>query len=163
MQNMHLSGLVRRQLPNAVPTPSGPETLPTSPSPSFDNPPDASPSTAPTPSPSPTASASAANNKPAMGTGAIIGIVVVIAVIAGILLSCILLRKLRQRHKNPKYIPTKFLKQRWEAWEPGHTRLPRTTDNWEPLSRNASSQPAASFSENADPAVPRAAAGVDRN
>ena len=30
----------------------------------------------------------------------------------------IVLKNLRSRHSNPKYIPTKYLKRRWEAWNP---------------------------------------------
>ncbi|KAH8816348.1 hypothetical protein F5884DRAFT_818425 [Xylogone sp. PMI_703] len=122
---------------------------------------DARAPTNPTTSASPTASAvlnGQQNSNSGMSTAAIVAIAVAIAVLVVILLSCILVRRIRASHQNPKYIPTKFLKKRWESWNPGSTRLPRTTDNLEP-----SRQPAASFGNAAGPTVPSATAGIDRN
>ncbi|RFU34536.1 hypothetical protein B7463_g1773, partial [Scytalidium lignicola] len=150
---MYLStGFDRRQEPDGTGG-THPHGSPTSPN-----------SASGTSSHSPTSTAaSSSNGSSGMNTGAIVAIAVAIVILVVILVSCIFVRRVRANHKNPKYIPTKFLKKRWEAWNPGSTRLPRTTENWEPLSRNGSSQPAASFGESATPAIPSAAAGVDRN
>lgn len=42
-----------------------------------------------------------------------------------------LLRHLRQRHYEPKYLPGKFLKQKWNQWSPGSTygQVPNQTAN----------------------------------
>ncbi|KAG0645556.1 hypothetical protein D0Z07_8520 [Hyphodiscus hymeniophilus] len=93
------------------------------------------------------------------------------------------LRNLRRKHKNPKYIPTSFLKQRWERWEPvKHSyRLPDAHDTLEPISDARARSPAlrssgrlsvppSSFNAAARSAVETAsnnaalaAAGIDRN
>jgi len=94
------------------------------------------------------------------------------AVIILIILTIFLLRRLRNKHKNPKYLPTKFLKKIWEKWEPRpmHYRLPDSNDHLEPHRAGGlqrSPTPAPPSSDNRDaPAVPEnavPAAGVDRN
>lgn len=46
-------------------------------------------------------------------------IVISIAIFAIVLVLCYLvLRTLRKRHENPKYVPTIYLKQRWQKWKP---------------------------------------------
>ena len=91
-----------------------------------------------------------------------------------------ILRTLRRKHKNPKYIPTAFLKKRWERWEPTKRhRVPNSNDHLEPISDprstglrppGRSSVPPSSFNAAARSAVETAsntaasgAAGVDRN
>ena len=41
--------------------------------------------------------------------------------VVGFILSYSVLRFLRIRHKNPRYIPTQFLKRRWQNWTPKHS------------------------------------------
>ncbi|KAI1621312.1 hypothetical protein EDD37DRAFT_110839 [Exophiala viscosa] len=54
------------------------------------------------------------------GSAVIIGIVVaVVFVITASILLYSFLRKWKLQGKNPRYIPTKFLKQKWQAWNPG--------------------------------------------
>ena len=83
------------------------------------------------------------------------------------------------RHKNPKYIPTPFLKNIWQKWEPNPVkyRLPDTNQSLEPISTTRvtglrvpgrSSRPPSSFDAATQAAVAAAeanttAAGVDRN
>lgn len=45
-------------------------------------------------------------------------VVTIVIVVAVAIISYMVLKSLRKRHPNPKYIPTKFLKQRWENWTP---------------------------------------------
>lgn len=44
--------------------------------------------------------------------------VTIVAVILFLILSCYLLRKVRKKHENPKYVPTQFLKRKWQNWKP---------------------------------------------
>lgn len=54
-------------------------------------------------------------------------IVIAVAIFAIILvLSYLTLRTLRKRHDNPRYVPTQFLKQRWQKWKPRHITLSRS-------------------------------------
>lgn len=39
-------------------------------------------------------------------------------IVSGIVILYIILKNLRKKHSNPKYIPTKYLKRKWEAWNP---------------------------------------------
>ncbi|KAH8600986.1 hypothetical protein B0O99DRAFT_589855 [Bisporella sp. PMI_857] len=85
-----------------------------------------------------------------------------------------ILRRTRNNHKNPKYVPTKFLKKLWEKWEPDplHYRLPDTNDHLEPhrtadLSRSVTrAPPSLSAAESGNATVVNNAApttGIDRN
>lgn len=71
------------------------------------------------------------------------------------------------QHKNPKYLPTAFLKKRWENWQPkgpGY-RKPIENGNLEPLS-SRSSMPPASFDTTTGTTTAAASGtggGVDRN
>nr|POF15508.1 hypothetical protein CFP56_48703 [Quercus suber] len=56
--------------------------------------------------------------KRAGGADATIAVVVVLAVFSISVSTYILLRVLRRRHPTPKYIPTKYLKRKWEIWTP---------------------------------------------
>ena len=58
---------------------------------------------------------------------------VVVVIVLGLGLAIYLLRGIRRRHSNPKYIPTSVLKNLWTKWEPGktHSRLP-DSDGLEP-------------------------------
>ncbi|CZT09649.1 hypothetical protein WAI453_004684 [Rhynchosporium graminicola] len=82
--------------------------------------------------------------------------------VLGMLLGFYMLRRTRVHHKNPKYIPTPFLKKAWQKWNPSpsHYKLPNANESLEPVSaRNArSSHPPNSFD-----AAAVATAGVDRN
>jgi hypothetical protein len=97
----------------------------------------------------------------------------VIAGILALLLLFFILRQTRTRHKNPKYLPTPFLKKAWKKWEPNsgsgaHNRLPDTNEHLEPVSTrsNGSNQATISSSSagvtDAAPAT-TTAVGVDRN
>lgn len=84
-------------------------------------------------------------------------VVIVVSLIA-LLVAIFILRSTRIKHKNPKYIPTLYLKRLWQRWDPSpiHNRLPDTNDHLEPISTRASIPPPTN-------AAPAAAAGVDRN
>jgi hypothetical protein len=83
-----------------------------------------------------------------------------------------ILRNVRRKHKNPKYIPTSFLKKRWERWEPTkHSyRLPDANDHLEPISNSRTTVLRPQGPSNGPPSSLDAAtrnavetAGVDRN
>ncbi|KAA8570069.1 hypothetical protein EYC84_002403 [Monilinia fructicola] len=104
----------------------------------------------------------------------IIAIVVTIVGLLALLSAIYLIRRTRIKHRNPKYIPTVFLKKAWESWEPeSHRyRLPDQNDPHEYLGasgvgRNPSNRPPSSFSSAARSAAENAAnsnaGGVDRN
>ncbi|EPE33937.1 hypothetical protein GLAREA_06950 [Glarea lozoyensis ATCC 20868] len=96
---------------------------------------------------SPTAtlpSTSTTSNAPPKFMPIVIGI---IAAVLALMLLFFVLRHTRTKHKNPKYIPTPFLKRLWKNWEPNagsrsHSRLPDASDRLEPVSTrsNGSSQ-----------------------
>ncbi|KAF4635741.1 hypothetical protein G7Y89_g2359 [Cudoniella acicularis] len=110
-------------------------------------------------------------------------IIGVIAGILGFLLAFFFIRQARIKHKNPKYIPTPFLKKAWEKWTPGssHQRLSDSRDHLEPItSRDTRSSRSMQTPASFDAAAPGAAgtgnnagargstvstgtAGVDRN
>lgn len=77
-----------------------------------------------------------------------------------------LLRSLRKRHANPKYLPGNFLKNAWTKWKPKHPKPSRDSSGLEQLSSrqsNMNSAPA-SFADSANSAANRAAnAAIDRN
>jgi hypothetical protein len=81
----------------------------------------------------------------------------------------IFLRRIRIAHKNPKYLPTSFLKKRWENWDPKtpNYRLPNQTESLEPIaSRNGQSNvPPTSFEAAVAGTATggSTASGVDRN
>ncbi|KAG9230747.1 hypothetical protein BJ875DRAFT_507115 [Amylocarpus encephaloides] len=99
-----------------------------------------------------------------------------IAGVLGLLLVFVTIRKFRVKHKNPKYLPTPFLKNAWKKWEPKsstpHRRLPDANGHLEPVStRSSRSTPAptsldaaarGATSTNAT-STNTTAAGVDRN
>lgn len=83
------------------------------------------------------------------------------------------LRRTRSKHKNPKYVPTSFLKKLWEKWdpEPKHHRLPDQNEHLEPQRTTERTEPPPA---NFDAAIAAAAtplgttnnttaAGIDRN
>ncbi|KUJ18882.1 uncharacterized protein LY89DRAFT_732423 [Mollisia scopiformis] len=134
----------------------------------------------PTATASPTASATSTTSSNGGGSSSVI--IPIIAAVLGVLLALsvyILLRRTRMRHKNPKYVPTPFLKKLWEKWEPNPIkyRLPDTNDSLEPISNGRttglrppgrSTAPPSSFDTATREAVAAAeantaAAGVDRN
>ncbi|KXS95052.1 hypothetical protein AC578_3882 [Pseudocercospora eumusae] len=68
-------------------------------------------------------SSSSDQHGPRRGSGGthIVIIIVVIAIVAVLVLtiaSFMILRRLRRRHDNPKYVPTQLLKNKWRAWHP---------------------------------------------
>ncbi|KAK0122052.1 hypothetical protein ONS95_010316 [Cadophora gregata] len=113
-------------------------------------------------SPTPTQTSDSSNNTPLMIPiiGAIIGVLALI-------LGFYFIRRTRIKHKNPKYIPTPFLKKAWQKWNPSpmQYKLPNANESLEPVSTrtrasNRASNPPSSFDANA---VANATAGVDRN
>ncbi|KAH6672235.1 hypothetical protein B0J14DRAFT_69358 [Halenospora varia] len=95
---------------------------------------------------------------------------IIIGVIAGVLALALLffcIRGTRIKHKNPKYVPTPYLKKVWKKWAPGsgHQRIPNSGDHLEPIDsrRTGSSrsmQPPASFDAASPGAVASATAGA---
>lgn len=60
--------------------------------------------------------------------------------VAFILILYFYLRKVRDKHKDPKYIPTQFLKRRWVGWrsnKPKSSYRHSTTDHLEPISESS--------------------------
>ncbi|KAG4421048.1 hypothetical protein IFR04_005811 [Cadophora malorum] len=110
----------------------------------------------------PTSTSDSKSNTPLMIPiiGAIIGVLALV-------LGFYFIRRTRIKHKNPKYIPTPFLKKAWQKWSPSpmQHKLPNANESLEPVSTrnrasNRTSNPPSSFDANA---VANAAAGVDRN
>jgi hypothetical protein len=98
-------------------------------------------------------------------------VIVCIAAIITLVLAFILIRRLRLQHKDPKYIPTAFLKKRWKNWDPkppGY-RLPDQGGHLEPISSRGGrpSEAPLAFDVTAGNAETsnggRTAGGVDRN
>lgn len=54
----------------------------------------------------------------------------VVGLLCVALLSFIILRRLRAKHDNPKYVPTKWLKRRWRLWTPPPVRK-RYSNTWQ--------------------------------
>ncbi|KAE8442751.1 hypothetical protein EG329_002891 [Mollisiaceae sp. DMI_Dod_QoI] len=132
----------------------------------------------------PTASAivSATSTASSGGSNKSSVIIPIIAVVIGLLVAItiyMLLRRTRVRHKNPKYVPTPFLKNLWQKWDPHPVkyRLPNQNESLEPISNDRatglrvpgrSAGPPSSFDAATREAVAAAeanttAAGVDRN
>lgn len=88
----------------------------------------------------------------------IIPVIVCFAAVLLVVFFVIVCRSCRRKHKNPKYIPTKFLKQKWERWQPYGSTSYRLQSN-ENLAR-ASSQ--VQFNTSTVPEVV-VGAGVDRH
>jgi hypothetical protein len=85
----------------------------------------------------------------------------VVAILVGLSLGWFILRSVRRKHDNPKYLPTPFLKNLWTKWEPGkpHRAIPQS-DGLEPhrqvgLPLAASSVHSSSLA--VDAAIPRPA------
>ncbi|KAI9051845.1 hypothetical protein LZ554_004106 [Drepanopeziza brunnea f. sp. 'monogermtubi'] len=146
---MHLSGsLEARQQgqPGGAPGGNGGNTQPTnSLQLSITRSPGASPTSASSPLP-PTATDSQ-NIGPGIGkanTAVLISVMVALGAICALTFGFVLLRKTRLKHKNPKYVPTPFLKNAWQRWNP--SRRPYSTgaiESLEPISRNGSNQASA--------------------
>ncbi|APA08758.1 hypothetical protein SS1G_02535 [Sclerotinia sclerotiorum 1980 UF-70] len=104
-------------------------------------------------------------------------LIAIISTIVGLLVllfAIYMIRRTRIKHKNPKYIPTVFLKKKWENWDPqAHQyQLPDQNDPHEytgaaGVGRSLSNRPSSSFNNaarNADgSAADISAGGVDRN
>ncbi|KAJ8058821.1 hypothetical protein OCU04_011807 [Sclerotinia nivalis] len=113
------------------------------------------------------------NTKPAY----FIAIISTIIGLLVLLFAIYMIRRTRIKHKNPKYIPTVFLKKAWENWDPqAHQyQLPDQNDPHEytgaagvsGVGRSLSNRPPSSFNNAARTAVGNAAdnnaGGVDRN
>lgn len=100
----------------------------------------------------------------------IVSIILVLAIVS----AWWFLRRTRTKHKNPRYVPTAFLKKLWEKWDPTpmHYRLPDTNEHLEPhraTGVNRSTPPAnfdaaaSGSAATANNAGATATAGVDRN
>ncbi|KAH7327281.1 hypothetical protein BKA65DRAFT_65045 [Rhexocercosporidium sp. MPI-PUGE-AT-0058] len=101
------------------------------------------------------------------GPPSIIPIIAALAGVLALILAFYFTRRTRIKHKNPKYIPTPFLKKVWQKWNPSpmQNKLPNANESLEPVSTrnrasNRSSNPPNSFDA---AAVTNATAGVDRN
>ncbi|PQE32605.1 hypothetical protein CJF32_00004155 [Rutstroemia sp. NJR-2017a WRK4] len=127
--------------------------------------PSATPSSTPPPN-----SQSDSDTKPAY----VIAVIITIVVLLALLFAIYIIRRTRIKHRNPKYIPTTFLKKAWEKWDPeSHRyRLPENNDQLEytgaaGVSRSLSSQPPPSFNSAARTAVGTQSnnetTGVDRH
>ncbi|ESZ91837.1 hypothetical protein SBOR_7789 [Sclerotinia borealis F-4128] len=104
-------------------------------------------------------------------------IIITLVGLLALLFAIYLIRQTRIKHKNPKYIPTIFLKKAWESWEPeAHRyRLPEQNDPHEytgaagvsGVGRSLSGHPPSSFNNATRTAVDNiannTAGGVDRN
>ncbi|KAH7413084.1 hypothetical protein BKA64DRAFT_344826 [Cadophora sp. MPI-SDFR-AT-0126] len=114
-------------------------------------------------SPTPTQTSDSGSNTPLM-----IPIIAAIIGVLALILGFYFIRRTRIQHKNPKYIPTPFLKKAWQKWNPSpmQHKLPNANESLEPVSTrnnrasNRTSNPPSSFDANA---VANATAGVDRN
>lgn len=95
-------------------------------------------------------------------------VIIAIVVVLGLAFGWYILRRTRNKHKNPKYVPTTFLKKLWEKWdpEPSHYRLPDQNEHLEPQRTAGSANAPPVF--DATVTAPGEAAtsstiGVDRN
>jgi hypothetical protein len=96
---------------------------------------------------------------------------VVATVLGLIVLTIIVLRMVRRRHKNPRYIPTSFLKKRWQGWTPSSAAY--RSNNGQPQDTSYDTVQGARRRSQVPPSNPDAAveevngalggAGVDRN
>jgi len=99
-------------------------------------------------------------------------VAIVIVAILGVIGGLILVRTMRIRHPNPKYIPTPFLKRMWTDWKVPTSRAPhayepagndddatRLSDRRQRHRRDVS----AATSQTNEPAAAAPEAGVDRN
>lgn len=118
--------------------------------------------------------------QPSGGSGKTTVMPIVIGVVIGIvalLLAIFFIRQVRTKHKNPKYVPTPYLKKLWKKWEPASGyRVPDGNETLEPIAATRqtgvrrSGNPPSSFTAAARDAVETAAnngssaaVGVDRN
>ena len=58
-------------------------------------------------------------------------------IVSAVIIAYILLKHLRKQHSNPKYVPTQYLKRKWEAWNP----IPLTKGNYSARLQDNSSVP----------------------
>ncbi|KAK2623580.1 hypothetical protein QTJ16_007134 [Diplocarpon rosae] len=109
-----------------------------------------------------TASATATPFRTGSGgnVGMVIPVVAAITGLFGLILGFFILRRTRIKHKNPKYLPTPFLKKAWQKWNPGVMayKLPDADESLEPISRLNDNTAAAVATE-----TEAATAGVGRN
>ncbi|EME49604.1 hypothetical protein DOTSEDRAFT_68403 [Dothistroma septosporum NZE10] len=64
------------------------------------------------------------------GSGSPVVVVVVVTLVVVILVSVLawyLLRKVRKKHENPRYLPTQFLKRKWQNWKPWSSQSSKGT------------------------------------
>ncbi|KIW96570.1 uncharacterized protein Z519_01961 [Cladophialophora bantiana CBS 173.52] len=96
------------------------------------------------------------------GGGGMGGSAVIVGVIAGVVLfitACVvfytMLRRWRVQGKKPKYIPTKFLKSKWQTWQPG--------GKYKAVRNRDLSSTSTAYNGNEIDAGAGTGAGVDRN
>ncbi|CAG8971996.1 hypothetical protein HYALB_00008281 [Hymenoscyphus albidus] len=89
----------------------------------------------------------------------------ILAAILALIFAYFLIRRARLKHKNPKYVPTPYLKNAWKKWDPQSSRtrrrLPDRNEHLESVLNNGSLRgggPPSTFNSAA-----RTAGGVDRN
>ncbi|KAI9743781.1 MAG: hypothetical protein M1818_002515 [Claussenomyces sp. TS43310] len=117
---MYLTELIRRQSPSPG---DGSGTL--------------NASSTPTQQQKPPTTDSPSSSKSGSSTTIIIVVVVVVVVVLIILsgIAYFVLRNIRRKHKDPKYVPTSFLKRRWKSWTPKPPSSKRNNnDHLEPIS-----------------------------
>ncbi|KAK5943371.1 hypothetical protein PMZ80_004378 [Knufia obscura] len=86
----------------------------------------------------------------------IVALVAVAVFVTAVIAFYIVLRRLRAQGRSPKYLPSKFLKRKWEQWQPkGKYRSVSSTERGENGTNPRAREETA--------AVNAAAAGVDRN
>ncbi|EKD12579.1 uncharacterized protein L3040_005172 [Drepanopeziza brunnea f. sp. 'multigermtubi'] len=91
-------------------------------------------------------------------TAVLISVMAVLGAVCALTIGFILLRKMRLKHKNPKYVPTPFLKNAWQRWNPSiRPYSTGATESLEPISRNGSNQASATVHAATGAVVDRAA------
>ncbi|KAI9816020.1 MAG: hypothetical protein M1827_002012 [Pycnora praestabilis] len=100
---------------------------------------------------------------PKQNSGALIGTIA--GILAAVLIAIVLfftLRSLRQKHPNPRYIPTAFLKRKWRGWSSKGNYF-RASDGGSAHNGETSLDNTSTSYSNAGEPQPAAAGGVDRN
>ncbi|KAI9715487.1 MAG: hypothetical protein M1812_005963 [Candelaria pacifica] len=98
------------------------------------------------------------NNSPTNNTGLIVAAVVIFVSVIAVILLYFLLRTIRRKYPKPRYIPTQFLKRKWQGWQVA-TKYSRAApeEHWSSARNSRLSPPSA------DTTTPSNSGGVDRN
>ncbi|KAI9746772.1 MAG: hypothetical protein M1835_002436 [Candelina submexicana] len=112
----------------------------------------------PNPTNSTTSNSPNNNNSPTNNTGLIVAAVVIFVSVVAVILLYFLLRTIRRKYPKPKYIPTQFLKRKWQGWHVA-TKYSRAApeDHWS-SARESRLSPTI-----LDTTTPSTSGGVDRN